>query len=628
MRLTPFSNDTPARLCATQRNSASKASHRPQISQADASTIAFMRLAALYVFPFIASAQLVAPNSVPIGSIPVVFLNGYQFGCTGGSGFSSNFGSADTVLQASKLTTLFFDNCSVMPSGSTIETLATAFGKFLGSLSYADGTPVPQVDVVAHSMGGLIVRAYLSGKQDVPAGTPATFSPPAAPGIRKAIFLATPHFGTAVASLLGSDTQTKEMSLGSQFLFDLNTWNQGTDDLRGVDALAIAGNGGTGFESSLPGFDDGVVELTSASIGFARPARTRIVPDCHTADSLVLTFGVCPATAPAINNISDANNVVGKIITSFLTGTSAWTLLGQAVEANATFGTTTGGLLLGAEDSTGLQQSITTATAGATALKTNALAYNEALPANISLPLQLNLTGSTSRTSTVKLTAGTSTPFIAKPGPSITGVVPAGIAQFPLNVAPGAFVTVYGSSLASAVTQASQPYPAQLADVQVLVNGTAAPVEYASPTQINFIYPNLPPGLATLTVSNSTGQQTVNVLLAPAVPSIFTSNGLASGPAAAENASTGAIISSSTPLHAGDYVALYLTGLGQTPSTTTVAVGGQNCAGQSFFAGHVPSYMGLDQVNCQIPGGVTGSTVSVVVTTNGRSSNTATLNIQ
>ena len=134
--------------------------------------------------------------------------------------------------------------------------------------------------------------------------------------------------------------------------------------------------------------------------------------------------------------------------------------------------------------------------------------------------------------------------------------------------------------------------------------------------------------LAQLTVKNSSGQQTVNVMLVPAVPSLFTSTGVAAGPAAAENAVTGTIINANTPLHAGDYVALYLTGLGQMQSTTTVTVGGQSCAGQYFFAGPVASYEGLDQVNCQIPNGVTGAAIPVVVTVNGRASNTATLNIQ
>ena len=47
--------------------------------------------------------------------------------------------------------------------------------------------------------------------------------------------------------------------------------------LQPVDALAIAGNGGTGLESllagsSLSGFDDGVVELTNGKL----PESTRV----------------------------------------------------------------------------------------------------------------------------------------------------------------------------------------------------------------------------------------------------------------------------------------------------------------------------------------------------------------
>src|SRR5580658_2863272 len=267
-------------------------------------------------------------------------------------------------------------------------------------------------------------------------------------------------------------------------------------------------------------------------------------------------------------------------------------------------------------------------------LGVNAAAYKEALPANTNLPLAVNVSGAAAISSTATLGAGTTSAVIAKPGPSITGVVPAGIAQFPRDVAPGAFVTVYGSSLASMVMQVPQPYPTLLGDVQVLVNGTVVPVEYASPTQINFIFAfNGVAGVQQLTVKNSTGQQTVNVVVVPAVPSIFTSNGLASGPAAAENAVTGVVIGPNTPLHAGDYVALYLTGIDETITSpfgliSTVTVGGQNCAGQYFFAGRVASFVGLDQVNCQIPSGLTGPAVPVIVTTNGRASNTVTLNIQ
>ena len=139
--------------------------------------------------PIALSAQLIPVGQpIPTGPHPpVVFLNGYQLDCSSSS-FSGTFGTADTVLQASQIVTLFFDNCSV-PNKPAIEALGTAFGQFLAALKYTDGTPVTQVDVVAHSMGGLIVRNYLSGKQ---ARGTTVFQPPASPGIRKIIFLGTP----------------------------------------------------------------------------------------------------------------------------------------------------------------------------------------------------------------------------------------------------------------------------------------------------------------------------------------------------------------------------------------------------------------------------------------------------
>ncbi len=439
--------------------------------------MADMRLAILFAIPCLACAQLVGPTAIPNGTIPVVFLDGYQLGCTGDTSFKANFAEADQVLQASNLVTVYFDNCSVA-NGPSIETLGSAFGQFLGTLRYVNGMAVPKVDVVAHSMGGLIVRAYLSGMQNLVSGMARTFSPPATAVIRKAVFLATPHFGTALASLLGTDTQTKEMELGSQFLFDLNTWNQGTDDLGTVEPLAIAGDGGTGEETrlmgpSLAGFDDGVVELTSASIGFAIGGRTRVVPDCHTDDPLLVDEGLCGASTPALNNITDTSNVVGQIITSYINGTDAWMSLGQAIEGVAV-ASANGGLILEAQDLNGGAQTIQSAVAGVNPLKVNTAAYKEALPANTALALQVALVGSTSLNSTITLTAATSTPTVVKPGPMITGLVPAGIAQYPRDVASGAYVTAYGANMAGMKAQATQPYPLQLADVQVLVNGTAA----------------------------------------------------------------------------------------------------------------------------------------------------------
>src|SRR5271155_2546327 len=174
-----------------------------------------------------ARAQLI-PSGTPVPSTtlpPVVFINGYQFeGCA--STFSGTFGIADQVLQSNGEVSLFFSTCS-LPSTATIEDLAGAFATFLFGLQYTNGQQVETVDVVAHSMGGLVLRAYLSGKQD----TAGVFQPPAVTHVRKAVLLASPNFGTPVASLLGITTQVDEMASGSSFLFDLATWNDGTDDL-------------------------------------------------------------------------------------------------------------------------------------------------------------------------------------------------------------------------------------------------------------------------------------------------------------------------------------------------------------------------------------------------------------
>src|SRR5580698_2524246 len=134
----------------------------------------------------IPSGTAVPPTTLP----PVVFINGFQFeGCP--TTFADTFGVADQVLESNGEVSLFFNTCS-LPSTASIEDLGAAFGTFLSGLNYTNGKPVDQVDVVAHSMGGLVLRCYLSGKQDA-AGM---FQPPASTNVRKAVFLATPNFGT------------------------------------------------------------------------------------------------------------------------------------------------------------------------------------------------------------------------------------------------------------------------------------------------------------------------------------------------------------------------------------------------------------------------------------------------
>ena len=565
---------------------------------------------------------------------PVLFINGFELDCSGVS-FSSTFGSADQVLQANGEVSLFFDICSVSGTPS-IEDLGNALASFLAGLRYVDGTPVSLVDVVAHSMGGLVLRSYLSGKKN----TAGAFQPPAQINVRKVVFLATPHFGTGVSLPFGVTAQLRELSSGSSFLFDLGTWNQGTDDLRGIDAIAAAGNGGTG-QAVMKGFDDGVVALTSASLEFYQPGRTRVLPYCHVnGGGIVSLAGLCSSNAQGIANITSATHNSAQMIVSFFNGTDAWQSVGVAAE-NDPFLSVDSGLIVEARnaDDTLLSMSSLKATSSAGTSKqlnipSGNVAYTDLFPAG---PLTLTAVDPLTVTNSVTLPAGGVEPYTVKPGPQIGRVLPAPTNVFPLSLAPGMFVSIYGTALAAQTAQATGlPFPVQLSDAQVSFNATPISLSYASAAQINAVIPDDASGLAALMVSNGAGKRTVNVFVEAAMPAIFTLDGSGTGPAAAINAANNGVVSNSNPLRAGGYVELYATGLGATTNRggldyanqqPTVTIGGSDCP--VTYAGRAPGYVGLDQINCIVPAGPGANAAAPVVITSGaRSSNVATLAVE
>ena len=570
----------------------------------------------LLVFPLLPLtlvAQLItSPQAIPHTPLPpVVFLNGFETNCPGVT-FQTAFGVADQVLQTNERVSLFFNSCTV--AGGSIERIGAAFGSFLESLRYSDGQTVTQVDTVAYSMGGLILRSYLSGKQEAQ----ATFTPPARIAIRKAIFIATPHFGTPVGALaLGLNVQADELSSGSHFLIDLNTWNQDRADLRGIDAIAIAGTGGTGV-ATVPGFDDGLVPLSSASLAFYAPGRTRVLPLCHVSSGgLLAQVGLCPANAVGIAKVNAATDATARIMVSFLSGNDAWQSIGSAPEQNP-FLATGGGLLVRArtaDDMAVNPQSIrVTPPVGAAKdlnMSNREIAYTDLVGAGRE-SLMVNA-GTASFTTSVELPAGGTRAFVVKPGPHILAVIPAPAAVSPLVVAPRMIVSLYGTGMEQAT---------------LTLDGTAMETSYVSDTQVNAILPSgSAPGLHRLTLRNAAGSHTVNVMLEAAYPVVFK--------ASAANAVTGSLVSEANPLHAGDYVELFLTGLGQTVRRSgldfaqlqpTVTIGGANCP--VTYAGAAPGYAGVDQINCVVPAGLSAQNAPVVVTSNGRSSPLTTVAVQ
>jgi uncharacterized protein (TIGR03437 family) len=268
---------------------------------------------------------------------------GFTGNCPVSSGSSDTFGNlAQYLLSDGVPAVYFFDNCLQDP-GSTIEVLGNDLAAFLNSIKYDTGDQVPKIDLVAHSMGGLIVRAYLAGLQPAT----AAYLPPTPTLVGKLVMIATPNWGSYVAGSysdsIAAGTQSAELIPGSAMLWNLATWNQWGDDLQGVNAIAIAGNAGTYTNLqaglSFTNAGDGMVSLTSASLGFVNQdlSTTRIVPYCHIDPSafIVSTLGAFACNAAGIANVSNTSHLTGQIVRSFLSGTTAWQSLGSSPSANA-----------------------------------------------------------------------------------------------------------------------------------------------------------------------------------------------------------------------------------------------------------------------------------------------------
>jgi uncharacterized protein (TIGR03437 family) len=294
----------------------------------------------------VVEAQVTVPSSAT--RPPVVLLNGWITGITNACNIATSsadtFGNLAQYLVSDGVPVVYlFDNCAVDP-GNTIEALGADLGAFLNTIKYDSGAQVPQIDLVAHSMGGLIARAYLAGIQPN-----ETFQPPAPTLVRKLVLIATPNFGSFVAGNYITDivagTQSAELVPGSALLWNLATWNQYYDDLRGVSALAIVGNAGAyipNLSSSVQNNNasDGLVTLTSASLGFAYPRQsfpTRVVPYCHVDPSAYINplWGTFACNAPGIANVTDTNQYTGQIVRSFLSGTTAWSSIGNPPASDA-----------------------------------------------------------------------------------------------------------------------------------------------------------------------------------------------------------------------------------------------------------------------------------------------------
>jgi uncharacterized protein (TIGR03437 family) len=224
-------------------------------------------------------------------------------------------------------------------------------------------------------------------------------------------------------------------------------------------------------------------------------------------------------------------------------------------------------------------------------------------------------------------------------------------------LAPGTIASLFGQGL-SAVTENAftVPLPTTLpatggSSVSVIGATTTlqAPLFYVSPTQINFQLPfEVTDATVNLVVNTSgTNSAPLPLSIASTSPGIFVVDPT-SGQGAILHSATYGLVSAANPARAGEVVLIYCTGLGAvnppvpsgTPAPTngtlsnvnttpTVSIGGTILPPAAVaFAGLAPGFVGLYQINAVVPAIPSGSSVPVVVTSGGVSSNTAIMQVQ
>jgi len=234
-------------------------------------------------------------------------------------------------------------------------------------------------------------------------------------------------------------------------------------------------------------------------------------------------------------------------------------------------------------------------------------------------------------------------------------------------VSPGSLATLKATVVPGQQGIAQAPWPNSLAGWQVTVNDTTtAPLYFVGPDaatppngQVNFQVPGAPPGMNRIAVRTSdTGELIAGGTFSVDTvrPGLFSQNSAGTGQGSILNQD----LSLNAPGHAaarGSVAVLYGTGQGpvvpavadgQPPSglsyTITIpasdppsclaqnaicAVFGTGAFGVVQFSGLAPGFIGLWQINVQIPSNApTGSAVPVHVVIDSRSSNTVTMAIQ
>jgi uncharacterized protein (TIGR03437 family) len=208
-------------------------------------------------------------------------------------------------------------------------------------------------------------------------------------------------------------------------------------------------------------------------------------------------------------------------------------------------------------------------------------------------------------------------------------------------VAAGGLISVYGSQMSPVNLATSQiPLPTALGESCLTVNGTPIPLLFVSSGQINAQLPFNVTGSGTMSIHTPAGiSNNYNFSINSTAPSIFMSGaaGPETGLATVVRADNGQLVTPTNPVHYGDTIVIYLTGMGtisptvsaglaapmsplsQVTDTPALSLGGSPLS--LLYAGLVPGEIsGLYQINATVPSGVTqGLSIPLVINQGGGS---------
>jgi uncharacterized protein (TIGR03437 family) len=550
-------------------------------------------------------------------------------------------GSSSGALTFSPSTLSFNSASGSTPAAQTLSVTAATPTAFTAAITYANGSGwlsvSPLTGTASSTAANLSVSAVATGMGTGSYGATIAFT---ANGVVQTV-------GVTLTVGTGSTGSVSVAPTSLSFSAVVGS-SPASQTLSVTSAVGSAGvsftviptttSGGTWLSTSV---GTGTTPLNTLTVNVN---SSGLAANTYQGSILIIPNGGTAVTVPVTLTVSAPSNISAtptQMTFNYVLGASAPTAQPITVSGNGTFSATA--------ISTGNWLAVSP-TAGNAPGTVNA-SINPANIPNGTPPFTGTIvvagTGAVSGTTTITVTLSVTSPL-----PTLSKVTNA--ASYSNNaISPGEIITLFANdpthpigpaTPAGLTLDANGNVATIIGGTQVLIQGYACPMIYASASQVSAVVPYELKRYTTATVLvKFLGQSSngVQMPVAATVPGLFTANATGTGPGAILNSDSGPN-DRNHPAARGDIIVLYLTGEGETsPNGVTgklttlatppqpltpapllpvsVTIGGQSA--NWTFAGEAPFFVsGVMQLNVIVPTNIAAGDQPVVVTIGGNSS--------